>query len=169
MDSPSSSSRSAASGESSRINGDFISVGDALKLIPQFEGDKQEVLAFRGNVDTAFAVINPSQEAILYKFVLKRIIGEPRTAISHRNHKSWAKLKEFLQNTYIEERTLDFHANQPLKAMQGKDENWRTGSTKFRPWGCCFVKPHCSIAEKGCERVYWICPTGYAKFALFRH
>jgi len=69
------------------MNGDFISVGEALKLIPPFKGDKQEVLAFRGNVDTAFAVINPSQEAILYKFVLTRISGEPRKAISHRNLK----------------------------------------------------------------------------------
>ena len=101
------------------MNGDFISVGEALKLIPPFKGDKQKVLAFVGNVDTAFAVINPSQEAILYKFV-------PRTAISHRNLESWAALKEFLQNTYMEKRTLDIHASQLFKARQGKDERWRT-------------------------------------------
>jgi hypothetical protein len=48
------------------MNGDFITVGEAVKLIPPFKGNKQEVLAFIGNVDTAFAVINPEQEAILY-------------------------------------------------------------------------------------------------------
>ena len=64
MDSPSSSSRSAVSSETSRMNWDFISVGEALKLVPPFSGDKQEVLAFIGNVDTAFTVMNPSQEAI---------------------------------------------------------------------------------------------------------
>jgi hypothetical protein len=63
------------------MNGDFISVGEALKLVPPFSGNKQDVLAFIGNVDTAFTVINPSQEAILYKFVLTRISGEPRTAV----------------------------------------------------------------------------------------
>jgi len=104
------------------MNGDFISVGEALKLVPPFNGNKQEVLAFIGNVDTAFAVINPSQEAILYKFVLTRISGEPRTAISHRNLENWADLKEFLQNAYIEKRTLDFHASQLFKARQEKDE-----------------------------------------------
>ena len=31
-------------------------------------------------------------------------------------------LKEFLQNTYIEKRTSDFHASQLFKAKQGKDE-----------------------------------------------
>jgi len=52
------------------------------------------VLAFIGNVDTAFAIINQEQEAILYKSVLTRISGEPRTAISHRNLDSWLQLKE---------------------------------------------------------------------------
>ena len=101
MDSPSSSSRRAVSSETSRMSGDFISVGEALKFLPPFKGNKQEVLAFIGNVDTAFAVINSSQEAILYKFVLTRISGEPRMAISHRNLENWADMKEFLQNAYI--------------------------------------------------------------------
>jgi hypothetical protein len=35
-------------------------------------------------VDTAFGVINQVQKDVLYKFVLTRISGEPRTAISHR-------------------------------------------------------------------------------------
>ena len=105
------------------MSGDFITVSEALKLIPPFKGDKQEVLAFIGNVDTAFAVINPEQEAILYKFVLTRISGEPRAAISHGNFDSWTELKEFLQNSYIEKRTLDYHAGQLFKARQGKDES----------------------------------------------
>jgi hypothetical protein len=104
------------------MNGDFISVGEALKLVPYFKGDKQDVLAFIGNVDTAFAVINPVQDDVLYKFVLTRISGEPRTAIGHRNLDNWAELKDFLKNSYIEKRTLDFHASQLFKARQGKDE-----------------------------------------------
>ena len=35
---------------------------------------------------------------------------------------SWAELKEFLQNTYIEKRTLYSHASQLFKARQGKEE-----------------------------------------------
>ena len=74
------------------------------------------MLAFIGNVDTAFTVINPEQEAILYKFLLTRISGEPRTAVSHRNLYNWAELKEFLRNSYIEKRTLDYHASQLFRA-----------------------------------------------------
>ena len=93
------------------MNRDFITVGEALKLIPPFKGNKQEVLEFVGNVDTALAVINPEQ-AILYKFVLTCISGEPRTAISHTNLGKWAELKEFLQNSYAEKQTLDYHDSQ---------------------------------------------------------
>lgn len=92
------------------MNGDFISVGEALKLVPYFKGNKQEVSALIGNVDTAIAVINPVQENVLYKFVLPRISAEPRTAVSHRILDNWENLKEFLKNSYIERRTLDFHA-----------------------------------------------------------
>ena len=121
IDSPILSSQIAASGEPSRMNGDFISVGEALKLLPPFKGDQQDVLTFVGNVDTAFALINPSQESISYKFVLTRISGKPIKVISHRNHEIWAELKEFLQNSYIERRTLEFHASQLCKARQGND------------------------------------------------
>jgi hypothetical protein len=36
---------------------------------------------------------------------------------------NWGELKEFLRNTYIEKRTLDFHANQLFKARQERNEN----------------------------------------------
>jgi hypothetical protein len=75
------------------MNGDFISVGEALKLVPYFKGNKQEVLAFIGNVDTAFAVINPVHEDVLYKFVLTGLSGEPRTVISHRNLDNCTELR----------------------------------------------------------------------------
>jgi len=138
VDPPSSSFQSVVGSGVARMNGEFISVGETLKLVPPFKGNKQEVLAFIGNVDTAFAVINPEQEAILYKFVLTRISGEPRTAISHRNLDSWAELKEFLQNSYIEKRTLDFHASQLFKARQGKDERVTDWIHKIQTLGSQF-------------------------------
>ena len=105
-----SSSQNAVGSSVAMMSQEFNSVGEALEIVPPFKGNKQEVLAFTGNVDTAFAVIKPEQEAILHKFVLTRINDEPRTAINHTNLDSWAELKEFWQNSYIEKRTLDFHA-----------------------------------------------------------
>ena len=68
-------------------------------------------------------MINPDNADVLYKFVLTRISGEPRTAITHRNLESWTDLREFHRNTYTEKRTLDFHATQLFGARQGRNKS----------------------------------------------
>jgi hypothetical protein len=105
------------------MNGDFISLGEALKLVPYFKGDKQEVLAFIGNVDRAFGVIIRCRRLCCLSFFFMRISGETRAAIIHRKLDIWVELKEILKNSYIKKRTLDFHESQLYKAKQGKDEN----------------------------------------------
>ena len=60
---------------------EYISVGEALKLVAPYRGEKRDVLAFIANVDKPFEVIDPRNEGTLFKFVLTRISGEPRTAI----------------------------------------------------------------------------------------
>jgi hypothetical protein len=40
-----------------------LSVGEALKLVNPFKGNKREVLAFISNVDTAFDVINTKKKS----------------------------------------------------------------------------------------------------------
>jgi hypothetical protein len=102
---------------------EYISVGEALKLVAPFKGERREVLAFIANVDTAFEVIDPRNESTLLKFVLTRISGKHRTAIAHRNLEDWEDLKEFLKNTYTEKRTLDFHANQLFSTKHSKTES----------------------------------------------
>jgi hypothetical protein len=117
---------------------EYISVSEALKLVTPFNGNKKDILVFISNVDTAFDVINPIYKDRLYKFVLTKISGEPRTAIAHRHSESWDELKEFLQNTYIEKRTLDFHANQLFKAKQQKSENISDWIQKIQSLGSKF-------------------------------
>jgi hypothetical protein len=70
-----------ASPDSNTTNtADYISVGEALKLIAPFKGVKSDVLAFTANVDTAFEVNDPRNEGTLFKFVLTRISEVTRTA-----------------------------------------------------------------------------------------
>jgi len=102
---------------------DYISVGEALKLVAPFKGDKRDVLAFIANVDTIFQVIEPRNARTFFKFLLTRISGKPRTAIAHRNLENWQELKVFLKNTYTENRTLDYHANQLFNTKQSKAES----------------------------------------------
>ena len=117
----------------------YIPVTEALKLVCPFIGDKREVLAFISNVHTAFEVTNPEQAYTLYRFVLTRVSGEPRTAITHRNLENWEELRAFLKNTYTEKRTLDYHATQLFGSRQGKTDsisewiqNVQKLSSKFR-------------------------------------
>jgi hypothetical protein len=124
---------------SDSIAEEYVSVSEALKLVSPFNGNKREVLTFISNVNTAFEVINLDHQDRLYKSVLTRITGEPRTAISHRNLDNWAELKEFLRNTYIEKCTLDFHANQLFTAKKEKIRHVRmdpkNSSTSFQVQG----------------------------------
>jgi hypothetical protein len=95
---------------------EYVSVSEALKLVTPFTGNKREVLTFISNVNRAFEVINPTHADRLYKYVLTKISGEPRIAIAHKNLDKWEELREFFRNTYVEKRTLDFHANQLFRA-----------------------------------------------------
>ena len=104
-------------------------------------------------MDTAFAVINPVQEDVLYKFVLTRISGETRTAISHRNLADWEELKDFLKSSYIEKRTLDFHASQLFRARQGKDEKIAEWIQRIQTLGSQFRQSallNCSDVAREC-------------------
>ena len=87
-------------------------MGEALKLVSPFKGDKMEVLAFISNVDTDFEVINPENSDVLYKSVLTKISRELSVVITHRNLENWDDLKTFLKNTYTEKThvRLSLHA-----------------------------------------------------------
>jgi hypothetical protein len=83
-------------------------------------------------------VVNPDHRGRLYKFVLTRISGKPRTAITHRHLENWIELKEFLKNTYIEKRTLDFYANTLFKAKQEKADSVSDWIQKIQGLGSKF-------------------------------
>jgi hypothetical protein len=74
---------------------EYISVGEALKLVAPFKGVKSDALAFTANADTAFEINDPINEGTLLKLVLTRISGVPWTAIKHRNWENWEELENF--------------------------------------------------------------------------
>jgi len=130
---------------------EYISVGEALKLVTPFKGEKKDVLAFIANVDTAFEVIDSKNECTLFKFVLTRISGEPRTAIAHSNLENWEELKEFLNNTCTERRTLDYHANQLFSTKQSKAESVSEWIQRVQKLGSKFRE----AALQDCEQDEW--------------
>ena len=111
---------------------EYISVGEALKLVAPFKGEKRDVLAFIASVDTAFQVIDTRNEGTLFKFVLSRISGEPRTASAHRNLEQWEDLKEFLKNTHTKKITLDYLSYQLLSTKKIKHKVYQSVYSVYR-------------------------------------
>ena len=99
---------------------EYISVGEDLKLVAPFKGEKRDLLTFIANVHTAFKVIDPRNEGTLFTLVLTRISVEPRTTIAHKNFENSEELQEFLKNTNTEKKSLDYHANQLFSTKQNK-------------------------------------------------
>lgn len=116
----------------------YTSVGDALKLVPYFSGDKKDLLSFLENVETAVEVVNPEHRHKLFKFILTRINGEPRAAIKHRHLDTWDDVKVYLENTYTEKRTLDYYAKVLFVARQRKDETVTQWIQKIQNMGSEF-------------------------------
>jgi len=54
---------------------EYISVGEALKLVAPFKGEKRDVLAFIANVDTAFEVIDLRNEGICLNSCRHELVG----------------------------------------------------------------------------------------------
>jgi len=102
---------------------EYILVSEALKLLAPFKGEKRDVVTLVANEDRAFEVIAPRNEGTLFKSVLTRIIGEPRTAIANGNLGNWEELKEFLKNTYTEEQILDYDADLLFSTKQTNAES----------------------------------------------
>jgi hypothetical protein len=117
---------------------EYISMSEVLKLVTPFSGNKKEVLTIISNVNTAFEVINLNHKDRLYKFILIRISGEPIMVMAYRYLDSWAELREFLRNTYIEKCTLVFHVSQLFKARQGKSDNISEWIQKIQTLGSKF-------------------------------
>jgi hypothetical protein len=68
-------------GSSESMAEKYISVGEVIMMVTPFSGNKKEVLIFISIVGPVFEVINPNHKGTIYKSVLTRISGEPRTAI----------------------------------------------------------------------------------------
>jgi len=89
-------------------------------------------LTFISNLNTAFQFTNPDNSDVFYKFVLTRINGESRVAITQRNLQNWEDLTAFLKNMYTEKRTLDFHAMQLFGRSSERTNVFHSGSKTSR-------------------------------------
>ena len=103
-------------------NNPFMSIGEALKIVNVFKGEKDTVNTFIANVETALDVVSNENKPRLFRFVLTKIEGEPRNAIQYRNIETWENLKTFLLNTYRDSRTLDYYLAELFTSEHGRSQ-----------------------------------------------
>jgi len=96
---------------------------------------------------TPFEVINQDNSDVLCKFVLTRISGKPRVAITHGNLENCEDLGAFLKNTYTDKRTLDFHATQLFGANRAKMIVFQSGSRTSRGLAQDLGRQPCKTAK----------------------
>ena len=104
-------------------NNPFMSIGEALKIVNVFKGEKDTVNTFIANVETALDVVSNENKPRLFRFVLTKIEGELRNAIQYRKIETWENLKTFLLNTYRDSRTLDYYLAELFTSKQNRNEN----------------------------------------------
>jgi hypothetical protein len=120
------------SDESSDSENDYVSIAQALKLIPKcFDGSKSELREFLANVETALAVVNPDKHAIFLKFIESRITGEAKTKLLARADRTWNRIKQILEENYAVRRTIEFFACRLFNSKQGPSETVATWGSRI--------------------------------------
>jgi hypothetical protein len=119
--------------ESIDTESDYISIAQALKLIPRsFDGNKSELREFVANVETALAIVHPDKHAVFLKFIESKITGEAKTKLLARTDRTtWEHIKQILEENYAVRRTIDFFACKLFNSKQGPSETVATWGSKI--------------------------------------
>lgn len=104
--------------------GDFISVVQAVHLIPQnFDGNPKNLRAFIEGADAACQVTRPSKHPLLVKFIESKITGDAKDRLLARTERhTWAQIKQILEENFAVRRTLEYYAGILFTSKQGATE-----------------------------------------------
>ena len=106
------------------LNGDYISVPQASKLIPfSFDGNPRLLREFIEGVEAAHQLVHPNKHGLLLKFVEAKITGEAKERVLARTHRpDWPAVKSILEESYAIKRTLEYYAGTLFNARQNDKE-----------------------------------------------
>lgn len=102
----------------------YCSISEVMKLIgTPFSGEKSKLKEFLDNVDTAFELIDPANQALLLKFVKTKITGDARSKLLVRDLTGTCEqVKSILEENYATRRTIDYYACKMFSSRQEKNE-----------------------------------------------
>lgn len=92
---------------SSDIMAKFMSIEQALKLIPIFDGENSDSNhAFQNACDFAISNVDPELKAMFLKGIMTRLVGKAYRAIRYKEIKSFSELQTVLNSLVDKKQTL---------------------------------------------------------------
>lgn len=109
-----------------------FSVEIALKMIPEFNGDRNQLHRFITCCDIVGASVTSQVQTAQFLNVIKcKLTGTAYNVIKYRDFLDWASLKLELQNQYLERRTIAQLQRELLGNRQQPNEDIRTFANRL--------------------------------------
>ena len=83
-----------------------VPLKDALKVIPEYDGENIPLTQFLIGLDESFAMIETQNELNLTRMCRSKLLGKARRAIQGRQFNTIEELKTFLKNIYFSSKTV---------------------------------------------------------------
>lgn len=107
----------------------------ALKLIPEFRGNRQEFHRFISCCDIIRETLgNPCSEndmTMLVNIIRSRLAGPAYNIAKHKNFNDWSSFKSFLQDQYLENRSIAQLQIDLINCKQNKQESVRSFANRI--------------------------------------
>lgn len=158
-DSPVSMANDTLARETSPISamGQMVTIKDALRVIPEYDGSNIPLRQFLEGCDEAREMIDPSAEKNLVKLLRCKITGEARQTIAGQSFDSLEKLREFLKSIFAPAKTVAQLLGDLGKEFQRERESVITFANRMRDLGSAVLEAERirrgTVAESFCENI----------------
>lgn len=114
-----------------------LDVNLALKMIPEFHGDRENLHKFISCCDVVSAMATTRNDAEMFMNIIKtKLTGVAYNLVKYKTYESWNELKVILQEQYLEHRTFAQIQTELLNSKQGYNEDVRSFANRLERLTC---------------------------------
>ncbi|KAJ8687774.1 hypothetical protein QAD02_023568 [Eretmocerus hayati] len=99
-----------------------VTLKDALKVVPEFDGHRPPLSVFIEGCDEAKEMVGAANEPNLTRLLRSKLVGEARTAIQGQSFSTVEELKDFVKTIYAPAETVNQLLGEMAKEFQRDDE-----------------------------------------------
>ena len=103
-------------------NDNNLKIGLLLKILKQFDGNRDKLHEFIENADTAMRLASEDDSPTVFEFIKCNITGKARSQIRNREFDDWPALREYLKINYSDKRSHSHYQVELGQCKQGANE-----------------------------------------------